>query len=99
MMSQGYDVYNILGVGDSVIRERVFEELSEILEIDYDVIYQKWLNSDEYANGGRTRERKYVNYSEDYEVRYSKDKPHRRGYGYEDGGEMPKCNTNKHKND
>jgi hypothetical protein len=51
-MSQGYDVYNILGVGDSMIRERVFEELSKILGVDYDVIYQKWLNSDEYAEGG-----------------------------------------------
>jgi hypothetical protein len=41
-----------------------------------------------YGNGGRTRERKYVNHSEDYEVRYSKDKPHRRGYGYAEGGEI-----------
>jgi hypothetical protein len=137
-MSQGYDVYNILGVGDSMIRERVFEELSKILGVDYDVIYQKWLNSDEYAmggslgnhglkqgdqiiktmsggvqkvktksgdivyvnlangyrgaeppmpfkNGGRlksalVRDRKNVNYNEDYEVRYSKDKPSRSGY-------------------
>lgn len=39
-----------------------------------------------YGNGGRTRERRYVNYSQDYEVRYSKDKPHRRGYGYAGGG-------------
>lgn len=41
-----------------------------------------------YGNGGRTRERRYVNHSEDYEVRYSKDKPHRRGYGYENGGSI-----------
>jgi hypothetical protein len=41
-----------------------------------------------YGNGGRTRERKYVNHSQDYEVRYSKDKPHRRGYGYAEGGFM-----------
>jgi hypothetical protein len=41
-----------------------------------------------YGNGGRTRERKYVNHSQDYEVRYSKDKPHRRGYGYAEGGEI-----------
>jgi hypothetical protein len=168
LMSQGYDVYNILGVGDSMIRERVFEELSKILGVDYDVIYQKWLNSDEYAQGGSTglpegtqqhfvnyylgegtaqgifaeggslgnhglkygdqiiktmsggiqkvktrsgdivyvnlangyrgaepplpfknggavkknlsRDRKFVNYSQDYEVRYSKDKPKRHGY-------------------
>jgi hypothetical protein len=137
-MSQGYDVYNILGVGDSMIRERVFEELSKILGVDYDVVYQKWLNSDEYAMGGSlgnhglkqgdqiiktmsggvqkvktksgdivyvnlangyrgaepplpfknggavkknlSRDRKFVNYSQDYEVRYSKDKPKRHGY-------------------
>lgn len=41
-----------------------------------------------YGNGGRTRERRYVNHSEDYEVRYSKNKPHRRGYGYEEGGSL-----------
>jgi hypothetical protein len=41
-----------------------------------------------YGNGGRTRERRYVNHSQDYEVRYSKDKPHRRGYGYENGGSI-----------
>lgn len=41
-----------------------------------------------YGKGGRTRERKYVNHSQDYEVRYSKDKPNRRGYGYENGGSI-----------
>ena len=41
-----------------------------------------------FNKGGRTRERKYVNYSQKHEVRYSKDKPHRRGYGYAEGGFM-----------
>lgn len=81
LMSQGYDVYSILGVGDSVVRERVFEKLSEILKIDYDVIYQKWLNSDEYSKGGSvTNERKHVNHDEDYEVRYAKSRASRKGY-------------------
>ena len=52
MMSQGYNVYDVLDVSDSLVRERVFEELSKILGIDYDIIYQKWLNSDNYAKGG-----------------------------------------------
>jgi hypothetical protein len=39
-----------------------------------------------FDKGGRIRDRKYLNHSEDYEVRYSKDKPHRRGYGYAEGG-------------
>ena len=64
MMSQGYDVYEVLGVGDSLVRERVFEKLSEILGVDYGVVYDEWLdggkkrrmnlymNRDEYADGG-----------------------------------------------
>jgi hypothetical protein len=50
--------------------------------------FQKHIREGQYANGGRTRERKYVNYRQKHEVRYSKNKPHRRGYGYEDGGFM-----------
>ena len=44
-MAQGYDVYDVLGVGDSAIRERVFEKLSEILGVGYDIVYNKWLSS------------------------------------------------------
>jgi hypothetical protein len=65
LMSQGYDVYSILGVSDSLVRERVFGKLSKILEVDYDVIYKKWLNSNKYENGGglpQGSEQHYVNY-------------------------------------
>ena len=51
-MSQGDNVYAILGVYDSVVRERVFEKLAEIRGVEYDVIYKQWLSSDKYANGG-----------------------------------------------
>jgi len=51
-LSQGYNVYSVLEVSDSLVRERVFQKLSEILEVDYDVIYKKWLNSDKYIDGG-----------------------------------------------
>jgi len=38
------DVYDVLGdYADSIIRERVFEKLAEILNCDYDVIYNQWL--------------------------------------------------------
>lgn len=37
------DVYEYIGVGDSVIRERVFEELASIMQVDYDYIYNQWL--------------------------------------------------------
>lgn len=39
------DVYDAFGAGDSVIRERIFEKLSEILNVDYDDIYELWLNN------------------------------------------------------
>jgi hypothetical protein len=37
------DVYNTLGVYDSVIRERVFVKLAEIMEVDYDYVYEQFL--------------------------------------------------------
>lgn len=39
------DVYELLGVADSIVRERAFKKLSEIMDVDYDHIYYKWLNS------------------------------------------------------
>jgi hypothetical protein len=45
------DVYEYLGVADSLVRERVFEKLSKIEGVSYDVIYDKWLDYD-YAKGG-----------------------------------------------
>jgi hypothetical protein len=50
---QGVNVYSVLGVGDSIVRERVFEKLAEILGVQYDYIYKLWLKtSNEYAGGG-----------------------------------------------
>ena len=37
------DVYEYIGVGDSVIRERVFRKLAAYMEADYDYIYGQWL--------------------------------------------------------
>jgi hypothetical protein len=48
----GVNVYEIIGVGDSVIRERLFEYLSLIYDVNYSYVYDKWLASDEYARGG-----------------------------------------------
>ena len=39
------DVYDFLAVHDSVIRERVFEELSKQLRLSYTTIYEMWLKS------------------------------------------------------
>jgi len=38
------EVYGYLYVYDSIIRERLFEKLSEILNCEYIVVYNQWLN-------------------------------------------------------
>lgn len=42
-MNQGESVYKVIGVNDSMVREGIFEGLSELLGVDYDVIYYLWL--------------------------------------------------------
>jgi hypothetical protein len=37
------DVYNYIGVHDSIIRERIFEKLANEMGIDYTEIYNQWL--------------------------------------------------------
>ena len=37
------DVYNLFGIGDNIIRERIFEKLAEIMECPYEEIYNQWL--------------------------------------------------------
>ena len=39
----GGDVYRYIGVGDSIIRERLFEKLAESMEVSYDYVYKLWL--------------------------------------------------------
>lgn len=43
-MANGGDIYDYMGVGDSIVRERLFTRLSEMLGLDYEHIYQLWLN-------------------------------------------------------
>ena len=38
------DVYDYIGVGDSLVRERLFEELAKQLDTSYDYVYNMWLN-------------------------------------------------------
>ena len=40
------DVYEVLGVGDSIIRERAFSKLAEMMQVDYGYIYEQWLKAD-----------------------------------------------------
>jgi hypothetical protein len=39
------DVYEYIGVSDSLVRERLFEKLAEEFELDYNDIYDMWLES------------------------------------------------------
>jgi hypothetical protein len=40
------DVYEYLGgAADSVVRERCFAKLAEIMQVDYSYIYEQWLLS------------------------------------------------------
>lgn len=39
------DIYDIIGVTDSLVRERIFEKLATLMEVDYDYIYDQWLKS------------------------------------------------------
>lgn len=72
LMSQRYNVYSVLQVSDSLVRERVFEKLSEILGVEYDYIYKIWLkSSDEYAKGGGVDGfLKFTYNKEDFEIKY-----------------------------
>jgi len=47
-----YNIYQVMGVGDSIIRERLFEHLAEIKGVNYGVVYNKLFLTDYYAEGG-----------------------------------------------
>lgn len=40
----GFDFYAFLGVGDSIVRERVFDALATLMGCSYDHVYYQWLN-------------------------------------------------------
>lgn len=37
------DIYNLFGIEDSIVRERIFEKLAEIMECPHEEIYNQWL--------------------------------------------------------
>lgn len=39
------DIYNEIGTTDSLVRERIFNKLATLMEVDYDYIYEQWLKS------------------------------------------------------
>ena len=46
-LGKNKDIYEIIGIGDSLIRERLFGHLAELKGVDYDVVYNKWLDESE----------------------------------------------------
>jgi hypothetical protein len=42
-MNEYKDVYEIMGVHDSIIRERMFEKLATIMRVPYMDVYEQWL--------------------------------------------------------
>ena len=45
MLDAYQDVYRYLGVGDSVIRERCFAKLAEVMGVEYEYVYRQWLRA------------------------------------------------------
>jgi len=41
----GINVYDFIGVGDSLIRERLFTRAAEFCNQDYEFVYQLWLRN------------------------------------------------------
>lgn len=37
------DIYEVIGDADSIIRERIFVKLAEIMECSYSYIYSQWI--------------------------------------------------------
>jgi hypothetical protein len=38
------DIYHYIGVSDSIVRERLFEQLAKELNVSYNYVYNLWLN-------------------------------------------------------
>ena len=39
------NIYDLIGVCDSLVRERIFEALAKIMNVEYDYIYHQWLGN------------------------------------------------------
>ncbi len=42
-LDQRKDVYICFGIGDSIVRERLFSRLAFLLGVEYDYVYEQWL--------------------------------------------------------
>lgn len=55
-VSLGSGFYDAMGVGDSIARERIFAELGKRFGIDYDAIFDAWLNKSPVERPANTEE-------------------------------------------
>ena len=46
-LNEGVEIYSVIGVNDSLVRERLFGHLSELKNVDYNVVYNEWLGREE----------------------------------------------------
>lgn len=44
-LQHGEDFYELIGVSDSIIRERIFNKLAKVSHLPYDKIYYLWVNT------------------------------------------------------
>lgn len=58
------DIYNLLGIADSTVRERVFKELAKILNTNYDYVYNIWQNGTTDGQPNIIKETKTLNEEE-----------------------------------
>lgn len=61
---RGEGLYDTLGVGDSAVRERVFEELSTRTGLAYDRIYESWLDMKPLPEMGQRKSGENLSLSE-----------------------------------
>lgn len=63
------DIYDVIGVNDSVVREEIFILISDLLDVEYDEIYQLWLHGPkkDKANENFTMKKEDINEEDTFE--------------------------------
>lgn len=67
-MRKGRNIYSIIGVGDSIVRERIMGHLAKLLNVPYEVVYRLMLRDNfevaygEYDDGGCVRCENFVEF-------------------------------------
>lgn len=57
-LKHGESIYTKMGVNDSIVRERVMEEISDRMNVPYDDIYDMWLHGGEKGSPSRIKKQK-----------------------------------------